>query len=292
MDKIDIQKKIILAPFTTFKIGGPAKYFVTVKSKEEMVEALNYAFKNNLKYFILGGGANVLFADVGFDGIVIKNEMRNIKIIGDMVEAEGGAPMNLVVNESIDAGLSGLEYFAGHPGSVGGSVFINAHTRDEEGNIILLGEYISKAKIYNISEKKEEEVTKDYFNFAYDYSILKDTKNILLSVCFELQSGFFDDLKERSAWIMNYRKETQDYGGHTAGCTFQNTDKGPAGKLIDECGLKGVKFGNAQISERHANFIVNLGESKASDVLHLIQICKDRVKEKFGVELKEEIVIV
>ena len=97
--RLDIQENIILAPFTTFKIGGPAKYFATVKNKEEMLEALNYALKNKLKYFILGGGANVLFHDVGFDGIVIKNEMRNIKIVGDMVEAESGAPMNLVVNE-------------------------------------------------------------------------------------------------------------------------------------------------------------------------------------------------
>jgi UDP-N-acetylmuramate dehydrogenase len=289
---INIQENISLSPFTTFKIGGPAKFFVVVKTQEEMIEALNHAFKNNLKYFILGGGANVLFADIGFDGLVIKNEMRKVQIHGDLMEAESGAPMSLVVNESVDVGLQGLEYFSGHPGSVGGSIFINAHTRDEDKNIILLGEYVYKAKIYNISEKKVEEVEKDYFDFAYDYSNLKNTNDILLSVFFELKSGFYDDLKERAGWIMNYRRETQDCGGHTAGCTFQNTRLGPAGKLIDECGLKGVKFGGAQISERHANFIINGGAASASDVLHLIQICKDRVKEKFGVELKEEIVII
>jgi UDP-N-acetylmuramate dehydrogenase len=289
---MEIQENIILAPFTTFKIGGPAKFFVTVKSQKEMIEALNHAFENNLKYFILGGGANVLFLDEGFDGLIIKNEMRKIEIHGDLVEAESGAPMNLVVNESVDAGLQGLEYFSGHPGSVGGSIFINAHTRDEDKNIILLGNYVYKAKIYNISEKKVEEVDPTYFEFAYDHSKLKETHDILLSIFFELSSGFYDDLKERAGWIMNYRRDTQDYGGHTAGCTFQNTEKGPAGKLIDECGLKGVKFGGAQISEKHANFITNDGSAKAADVLHLIQVCKDRVKEKFGVDLKEEIVII
>jgi UDP-N-acetylmuramate dehydrogenase len=289
---INIQENIILSPFTTFKIGGAAKFFVVVKTQEEMIEALNHAFKNNLKYFILGGGANVLFLDEGFDGLTIKNEMRKIAIHGDLVEAESGAPMSLVVNESVDAGLQGLEYFSGHPGSVGGSIFINAHSRDEDKNIILLGSYVYKAKIYNIAEKKVEKVDTSYFDFIYDYSKLKDTHDILLSVFFELTSGFHDDLKERAGWIMNYRRETQDYGGHTAGCTFQNTEKGPAGKLIDECGLKGVKFGGAQISEKHANFIINDGSAKAADVLHLIQVCKDRVKEKFGVELYEEIVIV
>jgi len=234
----------------------------------------------------------VLFSDAGFDGIVIKNEMRKITIVGDRVEAESGAPMNLMVNESVDEGLSGLEYFAGHPGSVGGSVFINAHTRDEDKNLILLGNYVSKAKIYSVSEKKEKEVGNDYLEFAYDHSKLKETHDILLSVCFDLGGGFFDDLKERAGWIMNFRKETQDYGGHSAGCTFQNTDVGPAGKLIDECGLKGVKMGGAQISPKHANFIVNLGGAKASDVLSLIKLCKDLVHEKFGIDLKEEIVVV
>lgn len=289
---MDIQKNINLASFTTFKIGGVARYFVVVKTSTEMVEVLEYAFKNNFKYFVLGGGANVLFKDEIFDGIVIKNEAKKINIIGDMVEAESGAPVNLVVNESVEKGLSGLECFAGHPGTVGGSIFINAHTRDEDGKIILLGEHVSKAKIYNIREKKEKGVNVDYFNFAYDYSTLKDTKDILLSVYFELRSGFHDDLKERAAWIVNYRRETQEYGGHTAGCTFQNTNVGPAGKLIDECGLKGFQHGNAKISERHANFIVCEPGCKAKDVLYLIALAKEKVKEKFGVELKEEIVIV
>lgn len=289
---MDIQKNISLSQFTTFKIGGIVKYFVRVKTSEEMVEALEYAFKNKLKYFILGGGANVLFRDESFDGIVIKNEAKKISIVGDMVEAESGASMNLVVNESIEKGLSGLEYFAGHPGTVGGSIFINAHTRNEDGKVILLGDCVLKAKIYSIKEKKVKEVLRDDFKFAYDYSILKDTKDILLSVCFELKSDFYDDLKERSAWILNYRKDTQEYGKHTAGCVFQNTEKGPAGKLIDECGLKGFKHGNAMISERHANFIVCENGCEAKDVLFLIDLCKDRVKSKFGVELKEEIIII
>lgn len=283
---------MVLSPYTTFKIGGPAKYFVIVKTGQELVEAIEYSLKNNLKYFILGGGANVLFRDEGFDGLVIKNEAKKIEIHGDLVEAESGVPMNLLVAETVEAGLSGLEYFAGHPGTVGGSIFINAHTKDEDKNVILLGDHVLKAKIYSVTEKKIKEVSLAYFNFSYDYSSLKDNHDILLSVFFELSSGFFDDLKEREAWIINYRRETQNYGEHTAGCTFQNTEKGPAGKLIDECGLKGVRIGGAQISEKHANFIINNDDAKANDILKLIELCKRRVKEKFGIDLKEEIVVV
>lgn len=285
-----------LAKYTTFKIGGPARYFVAVKTKEKLVEALNYAFQNKLEYFILGGGANVLFSDDGFDGVVIKNETNRINYESRkdeiLVEAESGASMNLLVNDCVEKGYAGLEYFAGHPGTVGGSVFINAHTRNEEGDLILLGERVVSAEIFEIKTRKIVNVNQSYFCFAYDYSQLKKTHDVLLTAVFKLEAGCIDVLKHRYKWILDYRKKTQDYGGSSAGCTFQNTSAGPAGKLIDECSLKGIQFGGAKISEKHANFIVNVGGAKASDVLHLINLCKRKVKEKFGVELREEIVII
>ncbi len=165
-----IQNNISLAKFTTFKIGGQAKFFVVVKTREEMIEALNHAFSHDLKYFILGGGANVLFRDEGFDGVVIKNETNAIKFQASnskfqieknevVVEAESGVSMNLLVNKCVEKGYGGLEYFAGHPGTVGGSVFINAHTKNEKGEVLLLGEKVIGAKIFNIKTKKKRMLT-------------------------------------------------------------------------------------------------------------------------------------
>ncbi len=289
---MQIQNNINLAKYTTFKIGGRAKYFIVVKTKGEIVQALNYAFENKLKYFILGGGANVLFKDEMFNGLIIKNEMQNISITGDFVEAESGAPMNLLVNHMVEAGLGGLEYFSGHPGTVGGSIYINAHTKDMDGHVLLLGEKVIGAEIFNINLKQDEKINTKYFNFSYDYSELQKTHDILLSVTFSLEKTDPEILKTRADWIKKYRLVTQEYGGFTAGCVFQNPVGKSAGQLIDQCGLKGVQYEGAKISERHANFIVNTGSAKASDVIHLINLCKSKVGEKFGVELHEEIVIV
>lgn len=289
---MEIKKNEPLAKYTTFKIGGNARHFVTVKTKDEMIQDLNYAFENKLKYFILGGGANVLFKDEIYDGLIIKNEAADIKINGDLVEADSGIPMNLLVNRMIDVGLGGLEYFAGHPGTVGGSIYINAHTKDTDGNVLLLGEKVVGAKIFNINSRQEEKVSDRYFNFSYDYSELKKTHDILLSVTFSLEKSDPEILKTRAAWIKKYRLSTQEYGGFTAGCVFQNPAGKSAGALIDQCGLKGLEYGGAKVSLRHANFIVNTGQAKASDVLYLIDKIKKKVKEKFEVELREEIVIV
>lgn len=289
---MEIKNNEPLAKYTTFKIGGNAKYFVVIKTKDEMVEALQYAFANNLKYFILGGGANVLFKDETYDGLIIKNEMQNINIAGDLVEVESGIPMNLLVNRVVEMGLGGLEYFSGHPGTVGGSIYINAHTKDMDGKVLLLGEKVVGAKIFNINSRHEEKVSDRYFNFSYDYSELKKTHDILLSVTFSLEKFDQEILKTRAAWIKKYRLSTQEYGGFTAGCVFQNPRGKSAGQLIDQCGLKGLQYEGAKISERHANFIVNTGHAKAGDVLYLIDLAKNKVKEKFGIELKEEIVVV
>ena len=233
-----------------------------------------------------------MFKDEIYDGLIIKNEMQNIIVTGDLVEAESGVSMNLLVNRVVEEGLGGLEYFAGHPGTVGGSIYINAHTKDTDGKVLLLGEKVAGATIFNINSRQEEKVNDRYFSFSYDYSTLKKTHDILLSVTFSLEKSDPEILKTRAAWIKKYRLSTQEYGGFTAGCVFQNPGGQSAGALIDQCGLKGLEYGGAKVSTRHANFIVNTGNAKASDVIYLIDLIKKKVKEKFGVELKEEIVIV
>lgn len=293
---MDLRSLVDLAPFTTFKIGGKAKYFLIVKTNTELIEAVIFAQQHNWSYFILGGGTNVLFTQDVFNGLVIKNEAAEFNISDDKVNCAGGCSVNLIVNRTVDEGLGGLEYFAGHPGTIGGSIYINAHTRDERGSTILLGNLVSSAVVFDQLNARTITVERDYFKFAYDYSSLKESKNILLSVTFQLTSGQRDELKKRADWIRNYRKTTQNYGDFTAGCVFQNPTVGgsivPAGKLIEEAGLKGYIIGGARISQKHANFIVNFNQAKAKDILELINLCKTRVWEKFGVNLKIEIEII
>lgn len=300
-----VKENEILAPHTTWRIGGPAKFWFEAKSISDLVMAVQTVKELNLEYFVLGGGSNVLFGDKGFNGLVIKNSTSMIRIIGVagkikkdspsatsvLVEAETGVGFNRLVRFTLDEGLSGLEAFLGQPGTVGGAVYINAHSIKDHK---FVGDLITVVKILN-NKGEREEVAVDYFNFGYDESKIQQTKEIVLNVIFKLARSQKELVWEKANEAMKYRQETQPQGYPSGGCTFRNVTDAQAksaGFLIDQCGLKATKIGDAQISEKHANFILNRGEAKADDVLALIKLCKDKVKEKYGVELKEEIVYV
>lgn len=300
-----------LSLHTSIKIGGPAKYYSEALNKEDLINAVRTALQLKIPYFVLGGGTNVLFKDGGFDGLVIRNKAQAISIQGFkgkiqkgqlnlneiILEAESGATINQLVRYTIEESLQGLEYFLGQPGTVGGSVYNNSHWK---GNLI--GDCTISAEIIN-SNGEAEEVAKNYFKFGYDQSILQKTKETVLSVKFKLVKGNKDTLWQVANETLAYRKETQP-AFPSLGCTFQNINKSDAmrlatpnltcsaGYLIDAAGLKGKAIGGAQISEKHANFILNTGNATSSDVLSLIKLIKFKVVEKFGVTLKEEIVII
>lgn len=243
----NIKKNILLAPYTTFKIGGKAKYFYEAKNREDLIKAIKWAkAAKGLPYFILGGGSNILISDKGFDGLVIKLSIGN-----------AGVLLSKLVDESIKAGLTGLEWAVGIPGTVGGAV---------KGN----------ASAFGVSMSDIVKSVKRY-------------KDIILSVELELKKGNRKKSQKLIQEYLEYRKKSQPMEFPSAGCIFKNPEGDFAGRLIDQCGLKGTKIGKAMISKKHGNFIVNQGNAKAADVKKLIDLCKKKVKQKFGIELEEEI---
>lgn len=306
----EIQKNVSLKNHSTFKIGGPAKYFVAVRIKGKLIETIRTAKKNNLPFFILGKGGNVLVSDEGYDGLIIKNETSKVKVENSRIFAESGALLEKIVRAAIESRLSGLEWAVGIPGTVGGAICGNAGAfgcsmDDIVENVEALK--ISGSRIQTFIFKKED------CKFGYRESIFKYKKNlIILSAKFRLKRKRKSKIKKQIKEFISHRQKNQPLGFPSAGSVFKNFSITPivvkklfksnpelekfkknkvipAGYLIESCGLKGKKIGNAKISDIHANFIVNLGGARAKDVRKLIKLAKQKVKKRFGVVLKEEI---
>ncbi|MFZ5535424.1 MAG: UDP-N-acetylmuramate dehydrogenase [Patescibacteria group bacterium] len=300
-----------LARYTTFKIGGPADYFYEAKTKEEFITAVSLARATGLPLFVMGGGTNILIGDRGIRGIVIKNSSQAITIRGIrgsveqgakkktvFVEADAGVSMNKLVRFTIEEGLSGLEMQLGLPGSVGGATFMNSKWTKPVGYV---GDVVYQAELLT-PEGERKIVSRDYFDFAYDYSALQKTGDIVVSVTFALVQDEKDRLWQVANESIGYRRETQPQGVFSAGCTFKNISKASAltaatpnyttsaGFLVDHAGMKGKVIGDAEISPVHANFIINRKNATAVDVVELIEAARTAVKEKFGVSLEEEII--
>lgn len=291
----------LMGTHTTFKIGGPAQVYLELDSIDALVKAVSIARKVDLPVFILGGGSNIIVADHGIKGLVIKNNCRRFKLISmkgkvAFVYAESGVIMNQLVRFTIEHGLGGLEYQLGLPGTVGGAVFMNSNF-PKKG--VYVGDCLYQAKLL-ASDGGIKEVDRAYFQFGYDKSILQETHEIVLSVIFSLIPMDKKVLWERGMEALQYRNETQPKGA-SAGCTFRNISivealKVPtpnsitsSGYLIDKAGLKGRRIGDAMISDKHANFILNMGKAKGEDVVSLVEFMKDEVFRKFGVHLALEV---
>lgn len=303
-----------MSQHTTFKIGGPAQYYIDVSTIDELVDAVNLAKKLNLSVFVFGGGSNIIVSDKGIKGLVIKNNCRKFdlvrfagkikKVNGEhkidldkaMAYAEAGAIMNQFVRFTIEQGLGGLEYQLGLPGTVGGGVAMNSNF-PRKG--VYVGDCVFKAKLIT-KDGEIKEVNNSYFKFAYDYSILQETGEIVLSVIFKLAPQDKKILWEKGTEALAYRNSTQPKGA-SAGCSFRNISildamrvptperTTSAGYLIDKAGLKGKRIGDTMISTLHANFILNMGNARADDVVSLVNLMKQEVFNKFGVKLALEV---
>lgn len=279
---LDIKENEILANYSTFKIGGPARYFIIAKSKEEILEAIGFAKQKNLPYFVLGGGSNILFRDEGYDGVVIKIENCELEIENSLIKANAGISFAQLILKSIEAGLAGLEWGIGIPGTIGGCVAGNCGAYGHD-----ISESVEKVITLNREYLKKE------CGFSYRRSKFKNSENkeIILEIELKLKNGNMEKSKEEIKEIIEKRKgKIPPYP--SIGCIFKNPKPLIARELIEQCGLKGKQIGGARISEQHANFIVNIGHAASEDVLALINLCKEKVKEKFGVNLEEEIVMV
>lgn len=308
---LDIQKNINLSQYTTFKIGGPAKEFVAVKSEDELIEALQYAKENKLRYYILGGGSNVFFDDKGFDGLVIRTESAGgIKLLEEnRIESWTGESLGNVVSFARDNALSGMEELSGIPGQFGGAVRGNAGAFGAE-----LKDTVISVKALDVSgeEPKVRTFNHDECEFSYRTSLFKKNPNIIiLSAVMQLKNGNKEEIEGKMKEINKKRMERQPTGWYgCAGSFFENptvenkeliekfekdtgvkiTDgKIPAGWLIEEAGFSGKKVGGVEVSEKHANFVINTGTGSAEDIVMLVSLIKQKVRSQLGVQLKEEV---
>lgn len=289
-----IKEKVLLKNYSTFRIGGLAKYFFEARKKEELIEIVLFSLKNKIPFFILGEGSNVLFQDKGFKGIIIKIEIKDLKIIKKNLKAEifagAGVSLSLLVGKSLKNNLSGLEWAIGIPGSLGGAIYCSAGAFGKG-----IKDVIKSVEVLEIFKNRKIKI-KNFKNkdckFAYRDSIFKHNKNlIILSAVLELKEARKREIKETINKYLGYRIKTQPLNYFSAGSVFKNPKGVAAAKLIQESGLKGKRIGDIKISEKHANFILNLGNGKSKDVKKIIDIIKKEVKKKFKVDLEEEIEI-
>ncbi|HJR60266.1 MAG TPA: UDP-N-acetylmuramate dehydrogenase [Vicinamibacterales bacterium] len=284
-----------LAPITTFKVGGPADWLVTLREAEEIRLAIWIAREHGLPVSLVGGGSNLLVADAGVRGLVIRVHGGDVRLVDDTaVRADAGVTINGLVRWTVTRGIAGVEAWAGTPGTVGGAIFGNAHFQGR-----LISELISEVALISRDGVPATVRAMD-MEFGYDYSRLHRTGEIVVSADFHARPGDPDVLRRTARESLAFRKATQPLEKASAGCIFQNPDPArdclppgfpaSAGALVDRAGLKGAAEGGARVSARHANFIVNDGTATAADVAKLIERCRREVHDRFGVELRDEIV--
>ncbi len=281
----ELKQDILLKDYTTFKIGGKAKYFYKAETKEELIKAVKITKKIKLPFFILGGGSNILVADKGYQGLVIKMLHTNHLILDTKISTEAAVPLSLLVKKSLDSNLTGLEWGIGIPGTVGGAIRGNAGAFGKS-----ISDIIKQVEVFNSEKEKIENYSQKDSSFAYRESVFKKRPElVILSAELELKIGNKEEIQKKMKECLDYRKNSQPLEFPSAGSIFKNLPDISAGQFIDQCGLKGKRIGNVEISEKHANFIINLGDGKAEDVLKLINLMKKQVKDKFNIQLEEEI---
>ena len=282
---MEFQKNVLLKNYTTFRIGGRARYFFAAGTKEKIIWAIKRAKEKKLPFFILGGGSNLLVSDEGFKGLIIKIQNTKYQILNTKIIAEAGTPLGQLVNIAAISGLSGLEWAVAIPGTIGGAVFGNAGI--PEGS---MKDIVRKVEVLDVKDLSFRTYNSKECKFNYRSSIFKKKKNlVIISAELQLKKGDKNKIKEKIKKYLNRKKEKQPLNCPSAGSVFMNPEGFFAGKLIERAGLKGEKIGGAEISEKHANFIVNSGKASSQDVIKLINLIKKQVKKKFKVVLKEEI---
>jgi len=302
-----LQKNVLLKNHTTFKIGGPAEYFLLATKEKEILHVINTAKKMHLPIFVMGKGSNLLVSDDGVLGLVVKNQVARRIVLkkNDIIEAPAGIVFGELVNFSINKSLEGLEWGGGLPGTFGGAIRGNAGAfgGETKDSILEVRALDSKFNLRKLSNKQ--------CKFSYRTSIFKRENWVVLSASVKLKKGGKKKLKEISDSHTNYRKQNHPLEYPNAGSIFKNVDFKdlspkfqklflgkvkkdpfeivPSAWLIIGAGLSGKKIGQAQISKKHSNYIINLGGATAKDVLELIEFVKKEIKKKYGVLLEQEV---
>jgi len=291
-----VRRNVSLAPMTTFKVGGPADLFLETQSEAEIISAVALAHAAGMKVTLLGGGSNVLVADTGIRGLVLRPKGGSVTPVGDrLVRVDAAVTINGLVRWTINRGYAGLEAWAGTPGTVGGAIYGNAHWKSTN-----IGELVESVRLLR-PDGTLLQAPADRMEFDYDYSRLKRTGEIVLWAAFRVRPGGDPAaLRAVARESLAFRKRTQPLESPSAGCIFMNPDAArdrvpdgmppSAGALVDRAGLKGVASHGARVSPTHANFIINDGSASAADIHGLIERCRTAVKDQFGVTLRNEII--
>ncbi|PWU23962.1 UDP-N-acetylenolpyruvoylglucosamine reductase [Candidatus Cerribacteria bacterium 'Amazon FNV 2010 28 9'] len=307
----------VLAPYTFMKVGGPSSLFVEIRTVEELFSVTSFCFLQHIPFRILGGASNVIIADEGLDCLVIHNLTSEITVSpkGDRtyeVTTDSGVITALLANRTMEQGLSGLEYFVGVPGTIGGAVVNNSHFTAQD----LIGNAVSAVEVCSIDGKRET-LAVEHLKFDYDYSIFHERKDVVLRVTFQLKKDNIENIRERVKAAALKRTQTQPIGIPSSGCMYRNpiitldqlisikrkisipehayhsrTDGSiqiAAGFLIDRAGLKGERVGDVQVSEKHATYMINVGKATAHDIEALCARVESKVLETFGVQLEHEV---
>ena len=283
----DVKINEKLSQYVNFKVGGPADILVTPRNKEQIIRTVNICKENNIPFYVIGNGSNLLVKDGGFRGVVMSlTKVNNITVDGERIEAECGAMLKQVSDKAVENSLTGFEFACGIPGTVGGAVFMNAGAYNGE-----MSQVIESADVIN---ENGEIITlnNEELDLGYRSSIVMKKGYVVLSAVFKLEKGTVKSIKDLVADLTNKRESKQPLEYPSAGSTFKRPEGYFAGKLIQDAGLKGYSIGGAAISEKHSGFVINKGGATAKDILDLIHHIQDEVKKQFGVELHTEVRII
>ncbi len=277
------EREVLLGPLTTYGVGGPARLFARVGTEADLALVHSVVAESRIPVLVVGKGSNLLVADRGFDGLAISlgGCFAEVEVDGVIVRAGGGASLPVVARKAAAAGLAGLEWAVGVPGSVGGAVRMNAggHGSDMAGTLV-------RVRVLDVSSGEDIEVPASSLGLAYRHSDV-GPQQVVLRADFELVAGERGESEAVIAGIVSWRRENQP-GGHNAGSVFTNPPGDSAGRLVEECGLKGYRIGSAEVSSKHANFIQVDPDGSAGDVVALMALLRARVREMTGIELVAE----
>lgn len=279
-----IEKDISLSTLTTYKTGGIAKLVVYPNNINNLKQMLKLIHKYNIKYFILGKGSNTLFSDKEFNGVIIKlDKLNNFKIKQTEIYVESGMILSKLVQASVKNELTGLEFAIGIPGTIGGAIYMNAGAYGNNMSNIV-------KSVIVLNEKFQiKEIPLEKLKFDYRYSIFQANKNLIcVAANIKLEHGNHDEIASKIKENLLKRKNSQPLEYPSAGSVFRNPEGNYAGKIIEELGLKGKIIGGAEISTKHANFIINKNNASSSDILNLIKLVQKEVKDKYKIDLKLE----
>ncbi len=285
IDKEQVLCNELMCKHTTFRVGGPADYFVMPKSTEEVQKIVAFCKGSNMPYYVIGNGSNLLVSDAGYRGVVIQiyKSMSEIQVEGTTIKVQAGALLSKIGNVALEAGLGGFEFAAGIPGAVGGAVVMNAGAYGGEMKDILKSATVLTPEGTVLTLYKEE------LELGYRTSVVAKKNYVVLGAEFELQPRDTEMIRAKMDELKVQRVTKQPLEYPSAGSTFKRPEGYFAGKLIQDAGLRGFQVGGAQVSEKHCGFVINIGDATAADILELMKQVSDKVMQEFGVTLEPEV---